>query len=95
LKPCNESLKDKTRNDTKITFYKEMVAPMLRYGSESWALIRFERRKIETGEIHFIRRISVYTLTGHVCNTIIINALQIHAVEETSKTTETTGMFTS
>jgi hypothetical protein len=43
-----------------------MAAPVLKYGSENWAMIRSERRKIETAEMLFLRCVSEHTLTDHV-----------------------------
>jgi hypothetical protein len=75
-------LKNKTRKDTHVKFYKVIIASVLMYGSENWALNSSERRKIETVEIHFIRRISGYALTDHVYSMTICSALQIYALEE-------------
>jgi hypothetical protein len=48
----------------------------------NWALSRSEKRKIETGEMRFLRRVSGCALTDYVRNTTIRNALQIYALEE-------------
>jgi riboflavin synthase alpha subunit len=55
---------------------------MLVYGGENWALNRSEKRKIERAEMRFLRRVSGHTLTGHVRNTTICNALQLYYLEE-------------
>jgi hypothetical protein len=54
-----------------------MAARVLRYGSEDWALTRFERMKIERGEMGSVRRIPACKLTDHVHNAIIPRELQI------------------
>jgi hypothetical protein len=67
--------KNKTRKHTHIKFYKVTAAAMLMYGSENWALNRFERRKIETAEMCFLMHVSGYTVIDHVCSTSRCNAL--------------------
>jgi hypothetical protein len=51
------------------TFDAIIAAPVLMYGNENWALNRSERRKVVTAEIRFLKRVSGYTLTDHVCGT--------------------------
>jgi hypothetical protein len=51
-------------------------------GSESLALDRSETRKTKAAEMSFLRLIPGYTLTDHVHNMTIHNALQIYASEE-------------
>jgi hypothetical protein len=58
---------------TPIKFYKSIAVSVLVYGIENLVLNRCERRKIETTEISFLRRVS-----GHTDNMIIRNALQIY-----------------
>jgi hypothetical protein len=50
---------------------------MLLYGSENRAVSRSERRRIETPEMRFLRRVSGYTLRNRVRNMTIRNAVQI------------------
>jgi hypothetical protein len=47
------TIRNKTRKDTQTKFCKVIVAPVLMYGSENWALNGSERRKIETSEMCF------------------------------------------
>jgi hypothetical protein len=53
---------NKTRKDTRITFYNIIAAAMLKYESKNWALKRSGRRKIETTEIRFLRHLWIYVL---------------------------------
>jgi hypothetical protein len=55
----------------RLNFYKVIATP----------LNRSERRKIETAEMRFLRRVSGYTITDQVRSRAIRNALQIHALE--------------
>jgi hypothetical protein len=75
------TLTNKTRKDTQLKFYKVMAVPVL-YGCENWALNRVDRRKIETAEMKFLRRVAVYTLRDEVRNTAIREELQIFNVGE-------------
>jgi hypothetical protein len=52
------------------------------FGCENWALNRVDRRKIETAEIKFLRRVAGYTLRDEVRNTIIRKELQIFNIGE-------------
>jgi hypothetical protein len=76
------TLKNKTRKDTQIKFYKVITGPMFVYGSVNWALNRSEGRKTETAKICFLRRVSEYALTDHVYTTTIRNALRKYASKE-------------
>lgn len=51
------------------------------YGGENWALNRSERRKAGTAQMCFLRRVSGYILTDHVCTTVQ-SALHIYALGE-------------
>jgi hypothetical protein len=48
------------------------------YGSEKWALNRYERRKIEKAENEFLRRVSGCTFTDHARNPTIHSELRIY-----------------
>jgi hypothetical protein len=48
-----------------------MAVPVLLYGCENWALNRVDRRKIETAEMKFLRRVAGYSLRDEVRNTTI------------------------
>jgi hypothetical protein len=54
------TLTNKTRKVTQLKFYKAMAAPVLLYGSETWALKRSDKRKIETSEMRFLRYVAGY-----------------------------------
>jgi hypothetical protein len=54
-----------------------MAVPVLLYDCENWALNRVDRRKIETAEMKFLRRVAGYTLRDEVRNTTIREELQI------------------
>jgi hypothetical protein len=54
-----------------------MAVPVLLYGCENWALNRVDRRKIETAEIKFLRRVAGYNLRDEVRNSTTREELQI------------------
>jgi hypothetical protein len=48
----------KTGKDTQHRFYKFVATPVLLYGSETWALNKSYKRKIETEEMRFLRYVA-------------------------------------
>jgi hypothetical protein len=71
------TLINKTRKDIQLKFYKVMAVPVLLYGCENWVLNTVDRRKTETAETKFLRRVAGYTLRDEVRNTAIREELQI------------------
>jgi hypothetical protein len=55
------TLTNKTRKDTQLEFYEVMAVPTLLHESETWALNRSEKRKIETVQMRFLRHVAGYT----------------------------------
>ena len=72
----------RTRQDTMMRFYKVLAVPLLTYGSENWALNRSGRRRIETAETRFLRRVSGHTLRDHIRNTTIREELHIYDLND-------------
>lgn len=60
------TLKNKTRRDTVLKFYKTMAVPVLAYGAETWAMNRSDKRIIETAEMRFLRYVAGCTLRDHI-----------------------------
>jgi hypothetical protein len=84
-------LKNETKKDTQIQFYKVIAAPVLIYGSKNCSPNRSERRKIETAEMCFLRHVSEYTLM--TMYTILHYKFMFQKKE--SKITKTSGTITS
>jgi hypothetical protein len=61
-------------------FKKNISYPF--YFIENWALNRVDRRKIETAEMKFLRRVTGYTLRDEVRNSTIRGELQIFNIGE-------------
>ncbi|PSN57227.1 hypothetical protein C0J52_05026 [Blattella germanica] len=59
-----------------------MAVPMVMYGSENWVLNRSERRRIETNEMKFLRRVAGLNLLDQVNNNYIRNSLEIFNLNE-------------
>lgn len=76
------ALRQKTRQDTQLKFYKTMAVPMLTYGCENWTVNRSDRRKIEAAEMRFLRPLAGYTLLDHKRNEDIRGELQISSILE-------------
>jgi hypothetical protein len=62
------TLRNKTRKDTILKFYKVMAVPTLVYGSENWAVNRADIRTAEAAEMKFLRYVAGYTLKDQVRN---------------------------
>jgi hypothetical protein len=75
------TLINKTRKDTQLKFYKVMAVPVLLYGCENWALNRVDRRKIESTEMKFLRRVAGYTLRDEVRYATKREELQIFNID--------------
>lgn len=53
---------NKTRRETRLKVYNTLAVPMLTYGSETWALKKSEKKRIEAAEMRFMRRTAGVTL---------------------------------
>ncbi|PSN31708.1 hypothetical protein C0J52_28469 [Blattella germanica] len=76
------TLRNKTRKDTMMRFYNVLAVQLLTYGSDNWALNRSGRRRIETAEMRFLRRVSGHTLRDHIRNTTIREELHLYDLNE-------------
>ena len=72
------NLRNKTRKDTQLKFYKTVATPILKYGCENWILNRKDNRKIEATERRFLRPLAGFTLLDHKRNTEIRDNLKIY-----------------
>jgi hypothetical protein len=57
-----------------------MAIPTLTCSSETWALTKKQRQKIETAEMKFLRNVAGCTLKDQIRNTVIRNELKIFSV---------------
>ena len=57
----SRTFKGKTQLSAQIKFYKVMIVPVLKYGSENWSPNRSNKKKIEAAETKFLRPMAEYT----------------------------------
>lgn len=76
------TLKNKTRKETQIKFYKVMAVPTVLYGSECWVPKKNELRQIESSEMKFLRSVKGCTRLDKLRNTQIRDELGVQAVTD-------------
>jgi hypothetical protein len=59
-----------------------MVAPVLLYGCENWALNRADKRRIEMVEMKFLREVAGHTFQDEISTLTIQNEQQIFNIGE-------------
>ncbi|KAJ4429720.1 hypothetical protein ANN_21924 [Periplaneta americana] len=74
----NRTLKNKTRKETKLKFYKTMAVPVLTYGSESWIIKERDKSKLQTAEMRCLRRVKGCTRRDLIRNEDIRKELNIY-----------------
>ena len=79
------TLKNKTRKETMIKFYKVMSVPAITYGSETWIINKSDKRKIQSAEMRFLRSVAGYRLTDRKRNCEIREELKVTELNETIK----------
>jgi hypothetical protein len=75
------TLRNRTRKDTLLKFYKVMAAPMLTYGSEFWAMNKADRRAVEAAEMKFLRYVAGYSRKDQIRNDNIRQKLKIFRIK--------------
>lgn len=76
----HRTLKNKTRKDTRIKFYKTMATPLLLYGSETWVNTKRIQNKIQSAEMTFLRRTKGCTRSDRFRNEDIREELHIFSM---------------
>lgn len=79
-------LKNRTRKDTRLKFYKTMAVPVVLYGSETWVLSKREQTRLQAAEMKFLRAVKGCTLEDRNRNEDIRNELGIFSLDEKRKT---------
>jgi hypothetical protein len=89
ISTIKRTLRNKTRKDTMLKFYKVMAVPVLMYGSESWSMNRADRRRVEAAEKKYLRYVAGYTLKYQVRSDNIRQQLGIfnlnHRIQQKKK----------
>jgi len=70
----------KVRTETILKIYNILVLPTFLYGSENWTLTALQRRRIEAGEMKFLRPLAGYTLYDHKTNDFVHRELQTECI---------------
>ncbi|KAJ4434804.1 hypothetical protein ANN_23375 [Periplaneta americana] len=73
----HKTLRQKTRKDTRLKFYKTIAVPVLLYGSESWVTNKRSLSRIQSVEMNFLRRTKGCTKLDHIRNGKIRRELEI------------------
>jgi hypothetical protein len=76
----SRTLKNKTRKDTLMKFYKTTAVPILSYGSESWVTSKKDKGKIQAAEMRFLRRVKGCTRADRIRNVDIRAELNIYNI---------------
>lgn len=79
------TLKNKTRRETQLKFYKVMAVPALLYGAETWVLTKKDRLRIQAAEMKFLRAVSGYKLSDQRRNEDIRHELNIFNLNDKIK----------
>lgn len=80
------TLGKKVRKETLLKFYKAMAIPAFTYGCECWTLNKDQERRIEAGEMKFLRYVAGYTLFDRRKNEDIRKELNMQSIIQIIKT---------
>lgn len=76
----HNTLKNKTRPDTRMKFYNTMAIPTLLYGCESWVPTQRTTNRIQSCEMKFLRKTKGCTREDRIRNEEIRKELEAEAV---------------
>jgi hypothetical protein len=79
----HRTLKNKTRKEKRLQFYKTMTVPALMYVSEIWVPTKKVQTGIQITEMNFLRKTKGCTKLDHVTNGMIRTELNISPVNDT------------
>jgi hypothetical protein len=79
----HRTLKNKTRKETRLKFYKTMATPVLMYGSEIWVPTMKVQTRIQSTEMNFLRKTKGCRKLDHITNEMIRTELNICPVNDT------------
>jgi hypothetical protein len=80
--PVHRTLKNKTRKEKRLKFYKTMAIPALMYGGETWVPTKKVQTRIQSTEMNFLWKTEGCTKLDHVTNEMITE-LNIYPVNDT------------
>jgi hypothetical protein len=79
----HRTLKNKTRKEKRLKFYKRMAIPALMYRSEIWVPTKKVQTRIQSTEINFLQKTKGCTKLDHITNEMIRTELNIYPVNYT------------
>lgn len=77
---------NKTTRETRLRVYNTLAVPMLTYGSETWALRKTDKKRIEAAEMRYLRRTAGLTLRDRKRSEEIRNFLKTTPLTQRIKT---------
>jgi hypothetical protein len=88
----NNTLKPNlVQRSTRLKLYKTLALPALLYGSEIWTIKQFDKNRLRTAEMKYLRRTAEYTLLDHKRNEEILQELHVTPLEDKLCTSDTSG----
>jgi subtilisin-like proprotein convertase family protein len=76
------TLKNKTRTETQIKFYKAMAVSAGLYGSGNWALTQKDKNRIHAAEMRFLRVTLGVTIQDRVTNEASRKTLKVNNLND-------------
>jgi len=81
----HRTLKNKTRKDTMLKFYKTMATPTLLYGCESWVITQRDNSRIQASEMRFLRKVQGISRLDRHRNEDVREKLNIYSINDKIK----------
>jgi hypothetical protein len=79
----HRTLKNKTKKETRLKFYKTVAVPALMYGCEIWVPTKKVQTRIQSTEMNFLRKTKGCTKLDHITNEMMRTELNIYPVNDT------------
>jgi hypothetical protein len=78
------TLKNKTRTETQIKFYKVMAVSAGLYGSENWVLTEKDKNRVQAAEMRFLRSTMGVTRQDRLTGEAIRKTLNVNSLNDTT-----------
>jgi hypothetical protein len=77
------TLKNKTRTETQVKFYKVMALSAALYGSENWVLTEKDKNRIQAAEMRCLRSMMAVARQDRLTNEAIRKPLNVNSLNDT------------
>jgi hypothetical protein len=77
------TLKNKTRTETQIKFYKVMAISASLYGNKNWVLTEEDKNRIQAAEMRFLRSTMGVTRQDRLTKDAIKKTLNVYSLNDT------------